>query len=391
MSQTWPEVSYVERSWPPVGSTVDPMWSQRRRRANKGTYLQAQVPDIASLPVLLSSGLTADVQAATEDVIRFDAQYVSNAPFSAVLLRSESSASSQIEQLTANARRISLARLGDTSRLNATLIAKNTLALEAALQLSHRLDLEAMLIMHETLLDDSNPLHAGRLREEIVWIGGDSPVTAHFVPPTQEDVAASLEDLVVFMQRNDVPALAQAAIAHAQFETIHPFTDGNGRTGRALVSALLKAKGVTKNFTVPISSGLLTDTAAYFNALTHYRAGHIAPIIDIFVRATAATMGNAQKLQHDIDQLHNRILGTAQRVTKGFRAVAQLCITEPAFTAGMVEDLGVPISTVYKILARLVEHDILRVEHKIQGQLVWSVIGLTDILDDFARRAGRRA
>lgn len=391
MSQTWPEVSYVERSWPPVGSTVDPMWSQRRRRANKGTYLQAQVPDIASLPVLLSSGLTADVQAATEDVIRFDAQYVSNAPFSAVLLRSESSASSQIEQLTANARRISLARLGDTSRLNATLIAKNTLALEAALQLSHRLDLEAMLIMHETLLDDSNPLHAGRLREEIVWIGGDSPVTAHFVPPTQEDVAASLEDLVVFMQRNDVPALAQAAIAHAQFETIHPFTDGNGRTGRALVSALLKAKGVTKNFTVPISSGLLTDTAEYFNALTHYRAGHIAPIIDIFVRATAATMGNAQKLQHDIDQLHNRILGTAQRVTKGFRAVAQLCITEPAFTAGMVEDLGVPISTVYKILARLVEHDILRVEHKIQGQLVWSVIGLTDILDDFARRAGRRA
>jgi len=391
MSQTWPEISYVERSWPPVGSTVDPMWSQRRRRANKGTYLQAQVPDIASLPVLLSSGLTADVQAATEDVIRFDAQYVSNAPFSAVLLRSESSASSQIEQLTANARRISLARLGDTSRLNATLIAKNTLALEAALQLSHRLDLEAMLIMHETLLDDSNPLHAGRLREEIVWIGGDSPVTAHFVPPTQEDVAASLEDLVVFMQRNDVPALAQAAIAHAQFETIHPFTDGNGRTGRALVSALLKAKGVTKNFTVPISSGLLTDTAEYFNALTHYRAGHIAPIIDIFVRATAATMGNAQKLQHDIDQLHNRILGTAQRVTKGFRAVAQLCITEPAFTAGMVEDLGVPISTVYKILARLVEHDILRVEHKIQGQLVWSVIGLTDILDDFARRAGRRA
>lgn len=391
MSQTWPEISYVERSWPPVGSTVDPMWSQRRRRANKGTYLQAQVPDIASLPALLSSGLTADVQAATEDVIRFDAQYVSNAPFSAVLLRSESSASSQIEQLTANARRISLARLGDTSRLNATLIAKNTLALEAALQLSHRLDLEAMLIMHETLLDDSNPLHAGRLREEIVWIGGDSPVTAHFVPPTQEDVAASLEDLVVFMQRNDVPALAQAAIAHAQFETIHPFTDGNGRTGRALVSALLKAKGVTKNFTVPISSGLLTDTAEYFNALTHYRAGHIAPIIDIFVRATAATMGNAQKLQHDIDQLHNRILGTAQRVTKGFRAVAQLCITEPAFTAGMVEDLGVPISTVYKILARLVEHDILRVEHKIQGQLVWSVIGLTDILDDFARRAGRRA
>lgn len=391
MSLTWPEISYVERSWPPVGSTVDPMWSQRRRRANKGTYLQAQVPDIASLPVLLSSGLTADVQAATEDVIRFDAQYVSNAPFSAVLLRSESSASSQIEQLTANARRISLARLGDTSRLNATLIAKNTLALEAALQLSHRLDLEAMLIMHETLLDDSNPLHAGRLREEIVWIGGDSPVTAHFVPPTQEDVAASLEDLVVFMQRNDVPALAQAAIAHAQFETIHPFTDGNGRTGRALVSALLKAKGVTKNFTVPISSGLLTDTAEYFNALTHYRAGHIAPIIDIFVRATAATMGNAQKLQHDIDQLHNRILGTAQRVTKGFRAVAQLCITEPAFTAGMVEDLGVPISTVYKILARLVEHDILRVEHKIQGQLVWSVIGLTDILDDFARRAGRRA
>ena len=77
-----------------------------------------------------------------------------------MLLRSESAASSEIEQLTANARRISLARLGDGSRPNATLIARNTNALEAALQLAATLDLDAILTMHRVLLEDSEPHYA---------------------------------------------------------------------------------------------------------------------------------------------------------------------------------------------------------------------------------------
>lgn len=181
-----------------------------------------------------------------------------------------------------------------------------------------------------------------------------------------------------------------AAIAHAQFETIHPLTDGNGRTGRALVSAILRARGTTQNFTVPLSSGLLTATREYFESVDEYREGNVEPIILGFVDAAARTMGNVQVLMHDIEQLHDKILGTAQRVTNNLRAVAGLCTTEPAFTAHMVEQTGVPVSTAYTIIKRLVEAGILRKEQKIGGQSVWSVMDLTEALDAFAQQAGNR-
>jgi len=137
--------------------------------------------------------------------------------------------------------------------------------------------------MYRALLEDSGLQHAGRLREQPNWIGGDSSVTAMFVPPQHTDVPDALEDLVRFMARTDIPALVQAAIAHAQFETIYPLTNGNGRTRRALVSAILRARGTTQNFTVPLSSGLLTITKDYFEALDEYRQGNIEPIIMRFI------------------------------------------------------------------------------------------------------------
>lgn len=390
MTSSWPVVQYTERSWPPLGEPADPLWSDRRRKANKGAYPQAVVPKIANIKVELAADVTTMVQTVNDDLTRFDAQYEGGAPFSAVLLRSESSASSEIEHLTANARRIALARLGDGTRRNASLIARNTMALEAALQLANQLDVDAMLKMHHALLKDSDPDHAGRLREEAVWIGGQSPVTAMFVPPEHSTVPDALEDLVAFMQRTDIPAMAQAAIAHAQFETIHPFTDGNGRTGRALVSAILRSRGTTQNFTVPLSSGLLTNTNDYFDALNQYRQGNIAPIIDQFVAATQSSMGNVQVLLNDIETVRDEIFATAQRRTKNLEIVARLCTTEPAFTARMAQEHGVSLSTAYKILGRLVEQGILRSEGKIAGQSVWSVRVLTDALDAFAERARRR-
>ncbi len=92
-------------------------------------------------------------------------------------------------------------------------------------------------------------------------------MTAEFVAAAPPRIARAMADLVDFMARDDLPALAQAAVAHAQFETIHPFPDGNGRTGRALVHALLRAKGVTRHVTVPVSGGLLHDREGYVTAL----------------------------------------------------------------------------------------------------------------------------
>ena len=330
------------------------------------------------------------VHTITDELTRFDAQCGYGGPYTQVLTYCEATASSEIEHITSNIRRLALARLGDRSRPNATLIAHNTHALEAALKLATSLDVDAMLTMHRALLEDSDPQHAGKLRDQPNWIGGDSPVTAMFVPPKHTAVPAALEDLVSFMARTDIPALVQAAIAHAQFETIHPFTDGNGRTGRALVSAILRARGTTQNFTVPLSSGLLTRTTEYFNALNEYRRGNVEPIILGFIDAASRAMANVQVLMHDIEQLQYKILSTAQRVTKNLRAVTELCTTEPAFTAHMVEQTGVPVSTAYTIINRLVDAGVLRKEQKIGGQSVWSVVDLTGALDAFARRAGNR-
>src|SRR5690606_10443936 len=92
-------------------------------------------------------------------------------------------------------------------------------------------------------------------------------------------------------------------LAHAQFETIHPFTDGNGRTGRALAQALLRAHQVTRNVAVPVSAGLLADVEGYHGALTAYREGDLVPIVEAFARAALRAVRNVEQLVVEIDEI----------------------------------------------------------------------------------------
>lgn len=129
---------------------------------------------------------------------------------------------------------------------------------------------------------------------------GHGPQTAEFVPPHHENVPAAIDDLVTFMRRDDISPLAHAAIAHAQFETAHPFVDGNGRTGRALVHSLLRAKGLTTKFIVPVSAGRLADTDGYLAALGAYRSGDVAPIVEQFSDASYRAVVNGRQLVADL-------------------------------------------------------------------------------------------
>jgi len=263
--------------------------------------------------------------------------------------------------------------------------------MRASMDTAENISVDSILSMHRELTRGLQQ-DSGMLRTEWVWIKGDSPVTADYVAPHHERVPAALEDLVAFMNRRDIDPLAQAAIAHAQFETIHPFTDGNGRTGRALISSLLRARGVTRHVTLPISSGLLHDTEGYIQALTDYRAGDAEPIIKLFNRAINQALINVEWLAQDIENLQQQILATAQRKTPLLRSLTDLCCTEPAFTAHMVEEhTQGSRASVYRLLNRMVELQILREERvKIQGQKVWTVPALNRALDDFAARTGRR-
>ncbi|HUY60791.1 MAG TPA: Fic family protein, partial [Candidatus Dormibacteraeota bacterium] len=100
-----------------------------------------------------------------------------------------------------------------------------------------------------------------------------NPCTAAFVPPPPEFVADLIDDLVAFSNDDSLPAVAQAAIAHAQFETIHPFVDGNGRTGRVLVHLIFRRRGAAPRVLPPVSLVLATWAQDYIGGLaaTRYR------------------------------------------------------------------------------------------------------------------------
>ena len=218
-----------------------------------GEYRAAIPADIASLEVSLPSRVLADAEEASQEIVRFDTELGDEiAPFASVLLRSESAASSKIENLTASARAIAEAEtLGNSTRRNAALIVANTEAMQAAVALADQIDGDAIQAMHAALMSASNPNIAGGWRTEQVWIGGGDfgPRGADFIPPHHSRVPRAIDGLIRFARRDDIPVLPQIAIAHAQFETIHPFPDGNGRAGRALIQAMLRNKRLTRQVT----------------------------------------------------------------------------------------------------------------------------------------------
>ena len=385
----WPGITYEEYPW---DADPDHGASRRQRLLARGPYEAAVVPEIAGLDPQVDSRTQALVEAATVDMVRFDAELGQDtAPFAALLLRSESASSSQIENLTAGARRIALAQLGDTSSTNASLIASNVKAMQAAIDLSEDLTVENIAVMHHALLNASDLNIAGEYRTAQNWIRGNSPHTAEFVPPHPDRVLPAMDDLVAFMRRDDVPALTQAAIAHAQFETIHPFADGNGRTGRAIVSALLRAKGVTEKVTIPVSSGLLTDTGLYFDALGSYREGRIQPIVERFAESSLRAVDNGRLLAAEIRGVESDYRERLPAAPASDRRVLAMLPGEPAVTADMISDhTGTPLATAYRAIDRLEAAGILTPAGKIRGTRVWVAGDIIAALDNFAARTGRR-
>ena len=385
-------VTFEERTLP---VRDEPQMSSRRLNLERrGPYPAAIVPEIADAVFELAPETIADADDATAELVRFDAEMADfPAPFSAVLLRTESASSSQIEQLTSGPRAIAEAAIGERTDGNAPLIISNVKAMEAAIALADDISNESIIAMQDVLLRDSHAGMVGRYRNEQVWIGGQLPHSARFVPPHHERVEAAMEDLVRFTRRVDVPVLAHAAIAHAQFETIHPFPDGNGRTGRALLHAMLRHGGILRNLTVPVSAGLLTDVESYFDALTAYRNGEPDPIVQVFAAASLAALQNAKLLAKDIaDYQRNweqKMVGL--RVDAASRKIARLTIEFPVLnvaTAVMLTGLSKP--SVSNGLDQLVERGILSRGNSKRRNRVWVNQDVLDSVDAFAVRTGRR-
>ena len=368
----------------------------RAAQRQAGEYRAAIPAIIANLEVNLPASVLADADEASHEVARFDAELGNEiAPFASVLLRSESAASSNIENLTASARAIAEAEaLGDSGRRNAALIVSNTEAMKAAVALADQIDEDAILAMHGALMRTSDPDMAGRWRSEPVWIGGGAfgPRGADFIAPHHERVRPAIEDLLAFARRGDIPTLPQIAIAHAQFETIHPFTDGNGRTGRALVQAMLRNKRLTRQITVPVSAGLLTNTDAYFEALGSYREGDPAPIVEQLSSASVLAVINGRHLVGDLRSIRERWNSQIKaRRDSAIHRVADLMIRQPVFNALTLQrELGITTGNARRYVDPLVAAGVIVEFTDRTRNRAWRAPDVLGALDAFAERAGRR-
>ena len=391
---SWPRVTWETLPWRPRDGAI---LSARQRSRLPATYDAAVVPPIAEAVVTLPTAVLAREAAAVAAVARFDATAASTLlPFTALLLRSESSASSRIERLTSSARRIveEEAFGEDRSSGNAALIVANTRAMETAAGAPWPLDLSSLLSMHRVLLESSDSTIAGRLRQEPVWIGGSdlSPAGALFVPPHHEGVPAALEDLLAFMRRPDLPPLTKAALAHAQLETIHPFADGNGRTGRALVHVLLAGEGLSRTAPLPLSAILLTNVETYFQALDDYRSGSPLAVVELFIEAARRAAELGSWAGRELDDMHTQMQErVSSRAGTPDRDLVRLLVSQPVMDVrGAAAALGVSEQAARRALERLEAADVVRGYQVSRGRRAWRAQDVLDLMDEVAAGIGRR-
>ena len=256
------------------------------RRMTRSCDYGAYVPDPLIGRVFAFDGEvaadTADAEAAISGMDVEATALLDTEGLARILLRAEAVASSRIEGLEVGARRLSRAEAARSlhtrsTDVTATEILGNIDAMIYGVErvnFGEEITVELLLEIHRRLLAGTylDP-YAGQLREVQNWIGENdyNPCSAAYVPPPAEHVPELFDDLCAFCNTDELPAVAQAAIAHAQFETIHPFVDGNGRTGRALIHLVLRRRGLARHVLPPVSLVLATEARSYIDGLTRFR------------------------------------------------------------------------------------------------------------------------
>lgn len=187
--------------------------------------------------------------------------------------------------------------------------------------------------------------------------------------------------------------LAHAALVHAQFETIHPFSDGNGRTGRALIHTMLRGRGITQHTTVPVSAGLLTSTEDYYDALTAYRAGETVPIVEQMSAAALRAVENSRQLAADIVEIREAWRGGIRaRSDSSVWRLLDLAISQPVLTPRIVAtELDISERSARNVLTKAATNaGALGLTTTRKRDRVWQAGAVLSAMDAFAARTGRR-
>lgn len=318
------------------------------------------------------------------------------APLARLLLRTESIASSKVEGLQVDVRDLARAEVRAETGRRANSTALEVLANIDAMQLavddaaaSDELTVGHIVAVHQRLMAAAPNAHvAGRVRAEQNWIGGNdyNPCGAAFVPPPPEHVAELLEDLAEAVNDEAFPPLVQAALVHAQFETVHPFHDGNGRTGRALVQIVLRRRGVAPSYVPPISVVLAADRQRYIEGLTWYRQDRLDAWIEQFAAATARAAQLATAYLQAVSALVEHWRGglrasAAPRADAAAWAVIDVLAAHPVITAPVAAAAtGRAKAAIYQALKLLADAGVLEQSSAGARNQQWEAVGLLDLL-----------
>ncbi|WP_067460454.1 Fic family protein [Nocardia alba] len=386
-------------SWPAHRTEQRPWTAQNGRGTRVGVVpeqVAVSIPArIAELDFAAKRTISAS-EAALIAVTHLEAgqgQY--SPPLREFLLRGEAVASSRIEHIDAGWRAFSKAFGGAASRPEAQsqVCAVRALAGLVETAATGRITEASLLSAHRVLIAPEWE-KAGRYRTVQTWIGGSdyTPLNALYVPPPPELVPELMADLLAFVARGDVPILVQAAIAHAQFVSIHPFVSGNGRIGRALVSAVLRRRGLTDRVTVPLSSVMLADTSRYFAQLAAYRAGAAEEFVLYLTLAAVYASEGAIDSARTLTTLPRQWRDRARpRAASADEALLANLLDHPILTIAGANALTTTTdSATYRALERLVEAGILEVVSDSKRNRIWAATDILAELDALNAAIGRR-
>jgi len=391
-------------TWPAHSTMTEP-WTPSERRGSRAdrtlTAIEVSVPpSIGDLNFDPVGEVARAHEAALIAVATLEAGYGQHlAPLGDFLLRTESVASSKIEHIDAGWSAFGKAMVGARASSEARSQLAAVRALTELVESSGRgpITRSAILGAHRVLMSPSDYIGdaAGQLRSVQNWIGGSdyTPINALFVPPPAGLVDDLMTDLLTFANRDDLPILAQAAIAHAQFLSIHPFTDGNGRIGRALLAAILRRRGLTARITVPLASVMLADTQRYFDKLTDYRDGAADAFVGYVAQATIHACAAAEESAGSLSALPQRWREIAcPRADSAESALIERLLDTPIFDAAdAVAMTGRSEVATYNALNRLTEAGILDLLSANKRNRVWAAGDVLAELDALTAAIGRRA
>ncbi|GAA4684182.1 Fic family protein [Phytohabitans rumicis] len=368
------------------------------RRARQGFTYRAYIPDALDADGLMFSAATAadiaDAEAAIA-VADHGRHLVAMETLARLLLRSESVASSRIEGLECSQRRLAEAAFapehaGETARQ----VLANIDAMRQAIETGaadRDLTIDDIKSMHELLMreDRATGRFAGEFRARQNWIGGrsDSPRDAAYIPPPPAYVEPLMRDLVAFINRDDVPTLAQAAIVHAQFETIHPFIDGNGRVGRCLIHTVLARRRLASRMLVPVSLVLAAYGDHYIEGLVDFREGRIDQWCGTFASAARLAIDGAAQFEERLATMITRwrFESDARPDSHLWRACEQTTIT-PVFTmVSLRDELRCSTTAATEVIERLEAIGIVTQVSLGKRNRVYLNRAVLRLLDDFER------